>query len=561
MPMHLKFGLKTLKSKILFSVLFCFIAIGLPSLFLLYSYMNNIIYKQVNAVNGELIERETKNIDMLLSELVSSIAWISQNTTVKEAMALTSTESQSAKLKLLEAHNQVSTYMSGTVIWQYLNKIVVFNDDIFFEYSSSRNGNLYDVDLIKERDEFKNISFEKGRIVKIFHTTTLNEPREVAIIAYGKVLNSNGWIYAELNDSFFDDLLENSPLDNTFVVSSGWTLPNEIPEELYSSKYIMNEVKLSVPDISILYFVSKIQIKLDSFYGFTIFLIILVAAILLVITIGYLLTRMINKPTDKLVKHIKYITKENKYGLVDKTIEEGDDEIAQIGHTINEMSLSINNLLEKNERLFEEKKNTELNMLQMQVNPHFLYNTLESINYLATIQKAKGIASMARGLSNLLRNMAKGVEDHITLADELALLSDYDLIQQVRYMGMYEIVDEIPKELKRYKVQKFILQPLVENAIFHGIEPTGRDGTITLNAYKDDKFLYISVTDNGIGLTEEKLKELLTKKADTKGAMTGVGLKNINERIILSYGKECGLFFTSKEGEYTKATVKILLEE
>ena len=559
--MRIEIGLRTLKGKILFSVLFCFIAIGIPSLFLLYSYMNNIVYEQVNAINGELISKETENIDMILSELISSIAWISQNSTVKEAMELSSAAEQSAKLKILNAHDQISTYMSATVIWKYLNKLVVFNNDgIFFEYASSRNGSLQDAELIQARPEFKNLEFNQGTVVRIFHTTTINEPSDIAVIAYGQVQGSEGWIYAEMNDSFFDDLLKNSPIENTFVVSSGWSLPYEIPQELFSSSYLMNEIPLSVPDISVFYFVEKTQIHLDSLYGLTIFLIIMVAAIVMVITLGYLMTRIINRPTEHLVKYIKNLTEKSNYGVVDKSIEEGNDEIAEIGHTINEMSLSINDLLEKNEKLFEEKKKTEFNMLQMQVNPHFLYNTLESINYLASIQKAKGIASMARGLSNLLRNMAKGTDRHIPLSEELSLLHDYDQIQQVRYMGMYEIQDNIPEDLKNYKVLKFILQPLVENAIFHGIEPTGRDGTIVLNGYKDERYLYITVTDDGVGIPEDKINDIYKESSHTKSHMTGVGIKNINERLKLSYGEDCGLFFTSKRGEYTKATVKLLLE-
>lgn len=554
---------KSLRTKILFSVLICFIAIGIPSMILLYSYMNNVTYRQVNAINGQLIEKEADQIDSLLEDLIDSVAWISQNEAVKEAMEISSLNTQAGKLKMIEAQNNVSTYISATSFWPYLNKIVIFNEnDIFFEYTRSRNGSLNDIELIRNSNNFSSMSFQNGTIVQIAPTTTINTPKENAIAAIGKIEgDSTAWIYAEINDTIFDRLLLESPINSIYIHTNQWTLPDSIPEELLSSSYVKNEVKLSHGDISILFFVQKTQLQLTSFYGFTIFLIIIVAGIVLALTLGGLITHIITRPTAHLVKHIEFLTKENKYGVINKEIEKGSDEIAQIGRTINKMSVSIDALLDSNERLFEEKKNKELEMLQMQVNPHFLYNTLESIHYLAEIQKAEGIASMSRGLSTLLKNMAKGTSNHITLKEEIELVKDYDFIQQVRYMGMYEIIYNIPEDLLKYKIQKFTLQPLVENAIFHGIEPTGKDGTIEISARKDSKYLYVYVKDNGIGIPKNRIKHIFDDEKRDKSNMTGVGIRNINERLKLSYSKECGLFFESEENIYTKATIKLFLEE
>ncbi len=203
----------------------------------------------------------------------------------------------------------------------------------------------------------------------------------------------------------------------------------------------------------------------------------------------------------------------------------------------------------------------EISMLQMQVNPHFLYNTLESMHYLAEVQRNDGIAKMSRGLSTLLRNLAKGSSDRILLRDELSLLQDYDGIQQVRYMGMYEITYRIPEEMKDYLIQKFTLQPLVENAIFHGIEPSGRCGTIMIEAKAENGVLEISVTDDGVGMTEEEIAHIFDERKHSKTDMTGVGVRNINERIRLVYGEEYGLSFESVKGQYTKAIVRIRAEK
>lgn len=128
-------------------------------------------------------------------------------------------------------------------------------------------------------------------------------------------------------------------------------------------------------------------------------------------------------------------------------------------------------------------------------------------------------------------------------------------------MGMYEIVYDIPDELYDCKIQKFTLQPLVENAIFHGIEPGGKCGTITISAHRDDTFLYIDVLDDGVGMSDEELSHVFDEKAHFKGNMTGVGIRNIRERIKLYYGDECDLTYESVKGKYTKAVVRIFLEK
>ena len=182
------------------------------------------------------------------------------------------------------------------------------------------------------------------------------------------------------------------------------------------------------------------------------------------------------------------------------------------------------------------------------------------MHYLAEVQRNEGIARMSRGLSTLLRNMAKGSSDRIPLREELSLLRDYDDIQQVRYMGMYELVCDVPDSLLDYTVQKFTLQPLVENSIFHGIEPAGHFGTITVSASLDGNTLQLVVADDGVGMTEDEIRNIFRERKHSKTDMTGVGLRNINERIKLVYGEEYGLSFESEKGSWTKVIVRVRAE-
>ena len=301
-------------------------------------------------------------------------------------------------------------------------------------------------------------------------------------------------------------------------------------------------------------------LRLISSSGLLVFLIVIAASILLFLIVSVLLSRYLTKASSHLVRHIGHLMETKDFGVVDKSIESGDEEISAIGHAVNAMSVSISELLKRNEALFEDKKRMEIDMLQMQVNPHFLYNTLESMHYLAEVQRNDGIARMSRGLSTLLRNMAKGTGDRILLSEELSLLHDYDEIQQVRYMGMYEIAYDVPEEAMDLLVQKFTLQPLVENAIFHGIEPSGRCGTIVVSAAIEGGDLVLTVADDGVGMDGETMERIYEERRHSKTNMTGIGVRNIHERIRLMYGDGYGLSFASEMGKGTRAMARIKAE-
>ena len=195
--------------------------------------------------------------------------------------------------------------------------------------------------------------------------------------------------------------------------------------------------------------------------------------------ISFLLGRIINRPVRRLRKKIRVIS-ESDFSR-DPGIE-WDDELGDIGRGINEMSLKIVSLLENRLADEREKRDLEYRMLQSQINPHFLYNTLNSIKWMATIQNATGIAEMTTALSRLMKNVIKGSRTVVSLREELALLDDYFLIQQYRYGGAIVYEKKVGEEFLSVPIPCFTMQPLMENSIFHGIEPKGGSGRITLSA-------------------------------------------------------------------------------
>jgi two-component system sensor histidine kinase YesM len=212
------------------------------------------------------------------------------------------------------------------------------------------------------------------------------------------------------------------------------------------------------------------------------------------------------------------------------------------------------------ERIAREKKaqDLEYRMLLSQINPHFLYNTLNSIKWMASIQKASGIAEMITALSRLLRTVTKDSRKTASLKEEIALLEDYLVIQKYRYGDSVIFKKEIEDEvLLDTPIPRFTLQPLAENAIFHGLEPKG-GGVITVRVRKDPEdpsMVLVSLEDDGVGMTPETLAGIHRAGGEEGGVFRELGIHNVEER--LRYAGLGGLAVKSKEGKYTVMTISL----
>ena len=548
-----------LKNRIVMSVLICFLAVWLPSVLIIFSYMNREMHAASGEALREQISMDVAEVNEELFSIIEAASWICSDKSISDAFSYASIESPGAAVDVIDAQTRIAAYMAASPAGEHLNKIVIFSpsSDISFEYVRWRSGSLGDVEAIESSKSFSSLSFPEGSIVRLMLGRTLNSPFEEAVIAYGRMRGFDAYLYAEFSMDIFEPL---SSTWSMYIEGGGMVYPSAIPDELLGSSYEATAYPLSIPGCRALRFQELTPLRLISSSGLLVFLIVIAASILLFLVVSVLLSRYLTKASSHLVRHIGHLMETKDFGVVDKSIESGDEEIAAIGHAVNAMSVSISELLKRNEALFEDKKRMEIDMLQMQVNPHFLYNTLESMHYLAEVQRNDGIARMSRGLSTLLRNMAKGTGDRILLSEELSLLHDYDEIQQVRYMGMYEIAYDVPEEAMDLLVQKFTLQPLVENAIFHGIEPSGRCGTIVVSAAIEGCDLVLTVADDGVGMDGETMERIYEERRHSKTNMTGIGVRNIHERIRLMYGDGYGLSFASEIGKGTKAMARIKAE-
>ena len=287
----------------------------------------------------------------------------------------------------------------------------------------------------------------------------------------------------------------------------------------------------------------------------------LLAILVLGLLLAFLLHRMITPPITALQNRITKISSGDF--SFDPAIE-WNNELGDIGRGINSMSASVTALMDHRLEDEKQKQDLEYRMLQNQINPHFIYNTLNSIKWMATIQHAPGIAEMVTALSRLLKSVSKSDERLVPLYEEFALLNDYFTIQQYRYGGTITLdVSYIEDEKLNHSclIPRFTLQPLVENAIFHGIEPKGSAGEVTLRVERDtaNGDVLIRLTDDGIGMTAEQAAKALQEPGPEEAAAKyrHVGMWNVHKRLQYSFGEAYGLSIESEPGVGTTVMVHL----
>jgi len=280
---------------------------------------------------------------------------------------------------------------------------------------------------------------------------------------------------------------------------------------------------------------------------------ILFVCIILIIFIFGFISAKISHPIKQLEESMKMVEE----GDFDIYIDvKGEDEVERLSTAFNLMISKVRYLMAQIVIEQEAKKNSELNALQAQINPHFLYNTLDSIVWMAENEKNDGVITMVTALAKLFRISISRGKNIITVREEMEHAKNYLIIQKIRYKNKFKFEITMQKEVLEYKTLKLILQPLIENSIYHGIEYMVDEGFIKISASITNGKLLYEICDNGLGIEPEKLKHLLEYKGkDNTGS--GVGVKNVHERIQLSYGTEFGLEIQSEIEEGT--TIKIWL--
>lgn len=278
--------------------------------------------------------------------------------------------------------------------------------------------------------------------------------------------------------------------------------------------------------------------------------IFLVLSILIIISLAFILFlyRSILSP----IKGIEKFCYKFSSGILSERIQDSSqDEMGILSQNINLMANKIELLMEQQKQDQKRKRKLELQMLQYQINPHFLFNSLNTLKWIAVINKVPVVSNGISALANLLKSTIVNKDEYIPLQDEIHNLRNYFEIQKMRYANCFNVCYELDESLLTQLVPKFILQPLAENSILHGIDNDFI--TITIRCYSKEETLIIEVADNGKGFDIENTEKISSKK------MTGIGISNVDDRLKLSFGQQYGLIIQSKIGKGTLCRLYIPL--
>lgn len=288
------------------------------------------------------------------------------------------------------------------------------------------------------------------------------------------------------------------------------------------------------------------------------FLYVTAALILGLIFLSFILSltfsNSFTRPIEEVIVKINHIAQGDFH--YDHSMGPGGKKFELLYQNLYKMEQDIQSMIEENRRKEREKRKLELSMLQMQINPHFLYNTLSTIRWMAVFQGAKGIEAMVNSLGVILEASYSKAEEFVRLEEELDILRHYFTIQKIRYQDKIQLETYCTdSRLLQCYVPRFILQPIVENAVFHGIAPKEEPGEIRVNVDRDALGMIISIYDNGVGMDQRVLDQIL--KGNHKGKKGRIGVANVHSRLTLIYGAEYGVEIESRREYFTAVKLHI----
>ena len=236
---------------------------------------------------------------------------------------------------------------------------------------------------------------------------------------------------------------------------------------------------------------------------------------------------------------------------------EAHDEIGDLIDTYNYMTRKMDELMKKQAKSAEDLRIAEFNSLQAQINPHFLYNTMDMINWMALQGQTEEISHAVQSLSRFYKLTLSRKKGISTIARELEHVTIYVQLQNMRYHDSIELITDIPDELSEYQIPKLTLQPVVENSILHGIlEQESKSGTIVITGWMENKDIVLLISDDGVGISPEVLSTILSGSGNSQSGGTNIAVYNTHRRLQILYGKDYGLTYSSNPGKGTEVEIR-----
>lgn len=281
-----------------------------------------------------------------------------------------------------------------------------------------------------------------------------------------------------------------------------------------------------------------------------------ILCILLSVAIIRKIVKWITRPLEELAETAGQFRKENLKVRCPVTTK---DEIGELAGVFNEMLQRIEYQMENIRQVQKEKRKYELALIQAQIKPHFLYNTLDLIYIFCQMKNTQGAAKVTKAMADYYRTSLSSGREIINIGEEVKNISSYLLIQKERYSNKIDFQIEVDPSIYHYAIPKMTLQPLVENAIYHGLKTRKEKGNIYVKGWSENELIHLLIEDDGVGMSEEKIKEVMENEDDMKKGH--FGLSSVHRRIQIYYGAEYGIRIESKEQVGTKILIRLPQKE
>jgi two-component system sensor histidine kinase YesM len=559
-------------------LLFIFLTMILTPVILLsffeFFYSKKMLADKTNDYLKNLAAVTLSKIDSTVSDIENVAFYINGNNTIQASLKA---EKQVVgnRVAYYELHSDIRQILASYVLLRQEINAICIHSELGREYTYTKTRNGPSLDITRYiRDEKQYWAVDKNHIVlmkKLYAFPTQSLLGYIALDVNAKSLydiiadidltksgriflvNEEGRILATESETLSGELLDepyrnflgeneafynNVRVGNTYysvynsgAISNGWYMVLAIPRDYY------------MRDIT----------KLKN---------VIIPITLMTAFLTALLSILVSRGITRPIRFLSGAMENFGQGNFDINCQvDSEDEIGRLSHTFNQMVMDMNSLVNTVYEQKVMKQEAQMKSLQMQINPHFLYNTLDTINWMARIRHVDEIGDMVAALSNMMRYSLEK-KSFVRLGEEVKSLKDYIAIQNYRYRDKMVAEIEIDESLMSLYIPRLLIQPILENAIVHGIEEKLDKGHILVAARREDEDLYIQIIDDGVGMTEETMSHILREDYSMKkSGHTSIGVVNVNRRIQMIYGKDYGLLVQSVLGAGTKITIHIPARE
>lgn len=562
----------TTRSLILAGMIF---SILIPSVFINIFYLRwlkNDQMEQLDNYNKSVVEQAGEKINTLLNQV---------NNVKRQLIASTISSDNIKPYAEMKADERINVYKRFTKTLQDIDMSLMLKASIFMigEGISVQSSS----DMVYINDAHEDIkSAIPGVPFLADHFTSKHETRIIPFVTEIKNYSYNliQWIVIELEYNELERVLADAYLgreNELFIINDAGYLvyydgiENEKMHEFVGKRVSANSegeythlsnfskyvVKLDYPGWDLIAYTSDKNAIGGSSKIIPSFTMILIGSVTFAVFYSLYVSRSITKPIQELKEKMSHF---NDDAIAKTPIDTENQDIKALAVAFDSMRNSILVLEEKNSAKERENIMAKLKALQAQINPHFLYNTLEVMRSIAVENKVWSIEEISRYLAKMFRYSISGEDSFVTVKDEVDHIKNYVSIQKYRFGDRLQVFYYIDKEILSQRMVKFILQPIVENAILHGLETIDTNGVVTIIGRREKSILEFRIIDNGIGMNKEKLEELKKTLEEHSDTTSGIGVVNVNERLKLFYGTGYGLTIDSREKEGTQVTIRIKVE-